>query len=433
MGILLKNLKKKTMSAFVSDIVNANNYYTFMGKTSSWGNELAPDKENEAIKASLYDTRKDMLIGKKILADDTAYLIKKNKWSSNTVYAQYSNIDDELYSKTFFVVNINNDIYKCLYNNGNDFSIVEPTSVSYEPFTLADGYTWKYMYSLSPIDNLRFGTNEYIPVDTNSFIVSNAVKGSIDIITIEFSGSGYQQASGTVQEVSNTFSVYRIDTSHPSSNGYFNSSSFYINTGTGQGELRTINSYVSNATGRYVVLDSSNSATTLDATSQYIIGPQIQFTGNGSGAKAVATVDVNGGISSVTIIDTGSGYDYCDITIAANTAFGSGANVYAIIPPPGGHGSDPVVELGSERLCISVDVDNNEANTVNTAIEFRQVGIIQNIRYSNNAIYDEDTFDLTINTPLVNRFSGDVLYFDNVTAIHRSNTATETVRLIIKF
>ncbi len=417
------------MSAFVNDIVNANNYYIFMGKTSSWGNELVPDKETEAIKASLYDTRKDMLIGKKIFADDTAYLIKKNKWTSNTVYAQYSNIDDDLYTKTFFVVNINNDIYKCLHNSGNVVSTVEPTTVSYEPFTLSDGYTWKYMYSLSPIDDLRFGTNEYIPVDINSSIISNAVKGSIDIITIESSGSGYQKASGTVQEVSNT-TVYRIDTSHPSLNGYFNSSSFYIKAGTGQGELRTINSYISNANGRYVVLDS---AVTLDTTSQYNIGPQIQFIGNGSGAKAVATVDVNGGVSAVTVINTGSGYDYCNVAVVANNVFGSGAVLNAIIPPPGGHGSDPVVELGSERLCISVDVDDNEVNTVNTAIEFRQVGIIQDIRYSNNAIYNKDTFDLTINTPLVNRFSGDVLYFDNVTAVQRSNTATETVRLIIKF
>lgn len=427
MGIILKNLRKKTMESFVNDIGQSNTYYVFMGKSDSWSNELVPDKELESVKLSLNDTRKNMMIGKKIFPSDTSYMIKKISWSTGTVYSQYDDQDTELYSKQFYVVNSTNDVFKCLWNNNGGTSTVEPTSLSVEPFTLSDGYTWKYMYSITSVMDQKFSTTNYVPVDTDSSV--GLIDGSIDIVKINLGGNNYQQGIGTVQQVISS-NLFRVDTSHPNSNGYFNGSSFYINNGSGLGSLADITAYVANSSGRFVQLSSN--LTSVNLTSEYIISPKISFVGNGTGAKAYCTVNGSGSIDSVNMVDVGSGYDYCDVVVVSNTNFGTGASLSPIISPPGGHGSDPVVELGSDMLCISVDVDGSEVNSVNTAITFRQVGIISDVKYSNGVSYDDDTFDFTTINNL-DKFSGDVLFYDNVTSVTRSNTSVETVRLILKF
>jgi hypothetical protein len=170
----------------------------------------------------------------------------------------------------------------------------------------------------------------------------------------------------------------------------------------------------------------------IDLTSRYLISPTVTFSGNATtNATAYTTVDSFGGISSVNLLSGGSGYHHLDVNVSGT--FGTGAQLDAIISPYGGHGSDPIVELGADKLCISVDISNNEFNTVNTAISFRQVGIIHDLRYQNTSPYTNDTFDLTINSNGIQRYSGEVLYYDNVTVAPRSNNTTETVRLIIKF
>src|SRR5690606_9810688 len=82
-------------------------------------------------------------------------------------------------------------------------------------------------------------------------------------------------------------------------------------------------------------------------------------------------------------------------TVVANTAYGFGGEFVPIISPPGGHGSDPKSELGSQHLAISVDFANNEGNTIFTEVEFRQVGLLYNPReFANNEnIFDEETFN----------------------------------------
>ena len=59
-------------------------------------------------------------------------------------------------------MNSNYDVYKCIYNgetptNSNGvISTVEPTGQSTSIFTTADGYKWKYMYTLGINDFVKF-------------------------------------------------------------------------------------------------------------------------------------------------------------------------------------------------------------------------------------------------------------------------------------
>ena len=93
----------------------------------------------------------------------------------------------------FYVVTDEYNVYKCLDNNNGALSKNKPTGTQLEPIKTADGYVWKFMYSI-PI-NLRnkFYTDEYIPVVSalTSHFYSN---GTIDNIYITSKGEGYSNA-----------------------------------------------------------------------------------------------------------------------------------------------------------------------------------------------------------------------------------------------
>ena len=107
-----------------------------------------------------------MLFVKKIGAADTVLLTKRYDWVTGTVYDQY----DDSYSSTyqsnsgatnladanFYVVTDDFNVYKCLDNNNNGTSTVEPTATGTETFELSDGYVWKFMYQIGAADRTKF-------------------------------------------------------------------------------------------------------------------------------------------------------------------------------------------------------------------------------------------------------------------------------------
>jgi hypothetical protein len=98
----------------------------------------------------------------------------------------------------FYVLTEDYNVYKCLDNNNNARSTSKPLGTSTSPITSADGYVWKFMYTV-PI-NLRskFLSEDQMPVISalsNQFY-SN---GAMDSIIINNKGTGYTSATLTVQ------------------------------------------------------------------------------------------------------------------------------------------------------------------------------------------------------------------------------------------
>lgn len=95
----------------------------------------------------------------------------------------------------FYCLTTENNVYKCLDNNKGAPSTVKPYITTPSPFTLADGYKWKYMYTLSGTFTNKFLTPDDMPVTT---AVKNQyyTKGSISSVTILEYGQGYT-TSGT--------------------------------------------------------------------------------------------------------------------------------------------------------------------------------------------------------------------------------------------
>ena len=78
-----------------------------------------------------------------------------------------------------------------LDNNNNGASTVEPTGTnSSSIISTADGYKWKYMYSLSASQQSNFLSTDFMAVSTNTDVSSNAVDGAINIVKIKTAGSG---------------------------------------------------------------------------------------------------------------------------------------------------------------------------------------------------------------------------------------------------
>ena len=135
------------------------------GRTNNEGTDLLPvtPPDNENTQNFTYDS---MLACKKIASTNAGFVVPRRNWITGTVYdyyrhdyggyitggttAQTSNSGAAtLYDATFYVLTTARNVYKCLDNNNNATSTVEPTGTSTTILTTADGYKWKYMYTLT--------------------------------------------------------------------------------------------------------------------------------------------------------------------------------------------------------------------------------------------------------------------------------------------
>jgi len=192
----------KQVKESVSEPSSSNVYLTF-GAGSSWTVEATPPQANTSTH-NLYEIWKNMIGGKRITGNNIRHAVPRINWISGTVYAVYSDLLDslELHSATnnFYVLTPEYNVFKCLSNNGGVPSTVMPNIlVTTTHFQTADGYIWKYMYTLTAEEKLRFLTTDFMPVRTitendNSqqwLVQENAIDGAIHVIDVTNAGSGY--------------------------------------------------------------------------------------------------------------------------------------------------------------------------------------------------------------------------------------------------
>jgi len=175
-------------------------------RTDNQGTDSAAITPSDSISEEFH-TFDDLLAVKKISASDVSYVIPRRNWTSGTTYDIYRNDYGNritgttttqtsnsgattLFDSTFYVLTAARNVYKCLNNNNNSASTTEPTGTSVNIITTADGYKWKYMYTLSASQQANFLSTDFMAVETNSTVSSAAVDGAINIIKIKSAGSG---------------------------------------------------------------------------------------------------------------------------------------------------------------------------------------------------------------------------------------------------
>jgi hypothetical protein len=348
-AIITDNLKITNCTNFIND-VSTGNYYTFIGFSnynqyiSDW-NSNTPDPVDSIDYLNSY---KDSILGvKKITSSDVIRVIPKIIWKSGLKYDMYRHDysrynptritnSTRLYDSRYYVMNRDYRVYICINNgsapsnlNEGVISTSEPLHTSDSPLELSDGYVWKYLYTISPSDVLKFDSTNYISVPNNwqfstdseiSRIRDASIDGKIETILIENSTQYQLSAPGIINNVPIL--------------------------GDGIGGLASVE---------------------FDENLKPI---KVTVTEGGAG-YTYATLDLD--------------------SIATPSGEKSIFNV--IIPPKGGHGKNIYAELGTYRVLVYSRIENSitdpdfiEGN------QFARVGIIKDLTYFNsNTLFEKST------------------------------------------
>lgn len=286
------------------------------------------------------------------------------------------------------------------------------------------GFFEEKVTSLNP--NNRYANGVIIAVYTanNTMRVTNADRKFVVGQTI----------TGVTSNTSSTIQTVTSLTSALSSNtDFYKNNSFYIRSGTGAGQLKTITEYIVTGEERLVLLNSAFD-TLPDNTSEFEIGPRVIINGDGVNANAIVTVGASANsISEIEIINSGFGYTYADITIVANTGLvnqssnlaisTTSAQARAVIAPQGGHGYDAINELYAKNVGIGISFANTEANTIPTENDFRRISLIKDPLFAN--------VELTLATSVATSFTaGEIIVQANTGATGLvTNRDGDTLRL----
>ena len=232
-AIITDQLRILNAKEFVASVAStSNSYYSFVGLpnatevSSSWNTSPPDPRDNFDEENNYWDT---MIALKKISDSDVKQVVKKTTWASGVTYDMYrhdikannpskpSNAIS-LYEANYYVMNSDYKVYICL-QNGTDpenpsgrASLDEPTFTDLEPReagTSGDGYIWKYLYTISPSDIIKFDSTNFMPVPkdwatntTDASVRDNASSsGQLKIVTVTNRGVGIGTANRTYTRV----------------------------------------------------------------------------------------------------------------------------------------------------------------------------------------------------------------------------------------
>lgn len=286
--------------------------------------------------------RENIVYVREIGADAISVVTNCRRWSSGSYYTQWDNMKDMKNlppEQPFFVYNSEYQVFKCLYNNKaitNELtyeqppSTYEPRGVNYDVIQTADGYVWKYMYTIPSSMRLKFANSTTIPVQ-RAVQMSFYTRGAIEDIIVVDGGSGYSSEPKTIANVSNPQqpdgTVAEIMLFVNPDTGSIDAVEI-INRGSGYTDDPTITiiDSMKTGTGKYdgngtAILQAHVLDGQLDSVS--IIDPGVNYpadtattitvTGDGTGCVAYPKV-INGKIEGVVIGNAGEGYTYADIS-----------------------------------------------------------------------------------------------------------------------
>ena len=340
-AIITDQLRILNAKDFVASVAStSNSYYAFVGLpnpdqvSSTWDTTPPDPRDSFNAENSHWDT---MIALKKIAAADVKQVVQKTTWSSGTTYDMYRNnvtVDDtskpsnstNLYSSNYFVVNSDYRVYICLQNGTNPenpsgrASLDEPTFTDLEPReagTSGDGYIWKYLYTISPSDIVKFDSTNFMPVPKD-------------------------------WETTTTAAIVAVR-----------------NNASTSGQLKIVT-----ITNRGVGLGTANRTYT-----------RVPIKGDGRGGEATVVINNNSKVESVTVSNGGSGYTFGTLDLeAGNVPTGTTNPIFDIvIPPQGGHGADIYKELGAFNSLIYSRIENDTENPdFITGNQIAQVGIVEN-------------------------------------------------------
>tara|TARA_Y100001937_G_scaffold76632_1_gene104054 strand:- start:345 stop:1904 length:1560 start_codon:yes stop_codon:yes gene_type:complete len=316
------------------------------GRTSTWNTSTPNPVDNINRNNHIGDTS---LFGKRVTGKNVRRLIRKVDWTQGTRYEMYRHDysinspspvtqSARLYDSRYYVINENFNVYICIDNGSSGINTTgnasqdQPTFTDLEPSRAGesgDGYVWKYLYTVSPSDIIKFDSTEFIAVPNDWTTTNDATIQSV-------------RENGDSDLNNNQIKKVYIDNQ---GNGYSGG-----------------------------------------------VGQEFNILGDGTGGKVVIDV-VGGKITNAVVSSGGKGYTYGIVdlgTINANTSVK--AKLIPIIPPSKGHGFNVYEELGTDRvLCYARFGGDNKDFPFDT--KFAQVELVKNpTSVGTTSIYFSDSY-----------------------------------------
>lgn len=394
MSTLLKtSLSNSIAESIYNEIVRKTaRYYYFLGKTLEWQGTASDFDPSDPVDTYEYElqTRNEMILLKQIQATDVAFVIPRYQWTSGFTYDMYddkyssSNVAysgaTKLENAIFYTVTDEFNLYKCIGNNYNKPSTVQPTGTSATQFSTADGYIWKFMYTIPIALRNRFLTTTYVPITTslkNQFYSS----GQISAIAIDNPGYGYTNpptltvvGDGYLPE--NPYVVYSTNVDDRG-NGY-SSTSFTATSWSYNVKLITVNKTAHGLVANQVVIITGATATTNPPNGTFIVSPtnltanSFQFTaasaptGTAAGTM-LATVPPLLTFSTPTVI-TGSE----EVAVGYPVLSSGQVDTITIVRPGYGYAAAPTITIAAP-VTATATWTASTAFTLNTVISFTDV------------------------------------------------------------
>ena len=333
-AIITSNFRTENANNFRDAIVNTDNsVYLFVGKSDAWSDVITDNTDAEAPApvddiVDVNDAWQNAIAMKRTTASDVINIVPRHDWVSGNVYAAWDDADENIFSTNFYIITDEFKVYKCIKAPADEAgSTSKPTQTNVNPTAEADGYIWKYMFTVFTTEATKFLTNFYVPVKTVKLPLSGDVNdlSADEQVKYAYQNDSADQLGGKIY--------------------------------------------------RYVVTNGG---------SNYTIAPTVNVFGDGSGAQATAVIS-GGVVTEVKVTGTGStfqtnagsGYNVAYVTLTGGN--GTGAAARAVLSPKNGHGTDPVSELGGYYIGIRISLNGTEGGTdfiVNNS--FRQIGIVKN-------------------------------------------------------
>ena len=347
-AIITEKFRPHSAKQFIEDFgEGTSSTYMFIGRPFPWTDDTAPPSPANSVGEEM-DAYSDMVALKKVSSADVSHALTRRNWDStgNTIYDQYdheisasstsnASSSSNLYDSRFYVITEDYNVYKCI-RTGTDAngvlkaSTVKPTGTSSTALVETSdtgtvtvrGYLWKYMYTVSAADTIKFTTTDFIPVKT---IGAKAALGGV-------SDDGSSQWNVENDAIDGGILHVKV-----------------VNGGAG---------YTASQTHETVAIN-----------------------GDGSSAQCTVHTNASGQVSHITVTNNGTGYRRASIDIDGITGVGTpstSAVVTPIISPLYGHGANPVEELGGNLVMVNSRLEFAEGSgDFPTDNDFRRIGLIQ--------------------------------------------------------
>ena len=420
-AIVSNNFRSLNAKGFIEDVRSEqSNIYVGVGKTTAWQDSSPSLQDFTDSQAPLpVDTIDDVnearanMIGLKLLKDnEVSHVVPRYDWTAGTVYTPWDSDDPNIYENSenpFYVLTKDFKVYKCLDRlSSTAIASDVPTKVQAAPFETADGYKWKYMYTIIATDSEKFLTRSYMPVKTltisteansgvSKTLTSNSTEAERTIqlanenpkITVGQKVTATNLASGAIATdvivtaisgkfvtLSSSSSAYGLQSSTVFTFGDFEDTNpLYDQQQAQKNSLST-----AGAIDRIEVIDTGSG---YGGNTSAQIAAQLNIVGDGTGAAISGGSQVttaSGTITRVVPSSGGSGYSVAQVSIidSALAAGSTGFKARAVIAPPSGHGVDPVAELGGFYVAVNTQISGVDDTDIANNQDFRQITILKN-------------------------------------------------------